>query len=41
MTEVSDAKISASTAQKIPAMIAAQPYSEMPANFHTGTKPSE
>ena len=33
--------MSASTAQKAPAMIAAQPYSDSGPNFHTGTKPSE
>jgi len=41
MTDVSDAKISARIVQKIPATIAAHAYSEMPANFQTGTKPSE
>ena len=41
MTDVSDAKITASTTQKSPAAIAAQPYSERPANFQTGTNASE
>ena len=41
MTDVNEAKISARIAQKIPAMIAAQAYSEMPPNFQIGTNPSE
>ena len=41
MTEVSDAKMIASSTQKMPVTIAAQPYSENGPHVHTGMNPSE
>jgi len=40
MTDVSEEKISASRTQKMPAMIAAHPYSENGPAFQTGTPAS-